>query len=390
MKNKLFLLLIFVSTLCADYYSKAGDQEFEKKNYKRAVDNYKKSQNPDKNYLKLKLVNSYLKLGENFTKIKEYKKALHWLNQAEKLDEGIASMQISEVYEKLANRYARAHNYKEALKFFEKALNVRDKKLQDKIDKIKKLLDHQSKLTEDTRKAVTKDSPSWTHSVGRLIIPTKLQFINEKRYKTKNKKCSATLVNLVPNIDSTVIVTASHCLSKYDKTAGPLKFIIKNRKGNMLYRIANIEFDSKFDIKKMKTTTDFAILSLHEPIKTKDVKAMIVQKKSFGSLQKKALKNFGSLAGFSSDIAKFGQKLTFDPKCRIKPYNTMYGASTCSGFNGASGGPMVLTTTNDDKNFQYYYIGVISHFRNKNYKNIYFAPHHIYYDKLQKIIRDFY
>ncbi|MGB5867292.1 MAG: trypsin-like serine protease, partial [Arcobacteraceae bacterium] len=327
--------------------------------------------------------------GENFTKIKEYKKALQWLNEAEKLNDGIAAIQISEVYEKLANRYARAHNYKEALKLYEKALNVRDKKLQNKIDKIKKLLDHQSKLTEDTRKAVTKSSPPWTHAVGRLIIPTKLQFINEKQYTTKNKKCSATLVNLAPNTDSSIIVTASHCLTQYDKTAGPLKFIIQNNKKIMIYRIANIEFDSKFQIKKMKTTTDFAILSLHEPISTDDVKAMVIQKKSFADLQTRTVKNFGSLAGFSGDIAQYGEKLTYDPNCRLKSYNSMYGASTCSGFNGASGGPIVLTTTNDDKNFKYYYVGVVSHFRNKNYKNIYFAPHHIFYDRLEKIIRDF-
>ena len=289
------------------------------------------------------------------------------------------------MYEKLASRYERAHNYEKALKFYKKALHLREIKLHNRIKSIKKILEHKKKLDKDTRKIVTRNSPAWTHSIGQLIIPLKLHFINKKRYTVKNKKCSATLVNLKENEDSNIIITASHCIQKYNKQAGPLKFVIQNNKKNMVYRIATIKYDSHFDINNMKSTTDFAILKLQRPILNKEVKPIVIQNNSFRSLQKSSLQSFGSLAGFSNDIAQYGKKLTYDPKCTIKEYNQMYGKSSCSGFSGASGGAIMLTTTNDNKKFQYHFIGVVSHFRNKNYKNIFFAPHHLFFNELQKI-----
>ena len=389
MRNSFLLLLLFGTSLFADFYSDLGDKEFQKHNYKRAVDNYKKSKHPNKNSIKIKLINSYLNLGDNFLKIREYKKSLYYYNQAELLNKNIASDKIAKVYQRVASRYEKAKNYPKALEYYKKALHLKSIKLEKKITSIEKKLSHQKKLNNDTRKIVTKNSPVWTHSVGRLIIPLQLQFINEKRYKIKNKKCSATLVNLDPYSSSSVIVTASHCLTNYNQKIGPLKFAIKNKKNHITYRIAKIEYDSSFDIKKMKTTTDFAILSLHKPIENKDVQAMVVSNKSFDHLANKSLNSFGSLAGFSNDVAKYGSKLTYDPKCKLSRYNQMYGKSTCTGFKGASGGAIILNTTSDNKNFQHHFVGVISHFRDANYKNIYFTPHHLFFDKLVKTIKKF-
>ena len=389
MKNKLFLIVILCSSLLADKYLDLGDNAFSKKYYTKAVKLYKQSPKQKSKEVKFRLIQCYLKLGDNFLNLKEYKIALNWYKIAQKLNSKIALQKISKVYERQADQYNRIHKYKIALALYKKAKKLKNKNVNKKIKKINNILNHKTKLTDDSRKLVTTSSPIWTKAIGRLIIPTKLEFITKTRYKTKHKKCSASLVNLAGYLNSKVIVTASHCITSYDKKAGKIKFIIKDSKNNMLFRTATIQEDSCFKIKKLKTTTDWTILLLNRAISAKDVKPFIIQKDSFTKLQKDYQYSFGSLGGFSSDIAKYGAKLTYDPKCKLKNYTKMYGASSCTGFNGSSGGPIVLTTSDNNINFQYNFVGVVSHFKNKKFHNIYFTPHHLFYTELNKVIKNF-
>jgi tetratricopeptide (TPR) repeat protein len=388
LKNKIYLIVILATTLFALSPLEKGDEQFIMKNYKNAIASYLKSPNSNTMEVKLRLIQCYIRLGDNYYKIKNYDIALDWYEKSRKLKSRTSLSKIALVYEKKADEYNKINDYKSALSYYQKALNLKNKNVLEKIEKINKLLLHQSKLTKDTRIIVNQNSPSWTHTIGRLIIPTKLTILKNRTYQMKNKKCSATLVNLKENQNSNVIITASHCISSYNKKAGQLKFIIKDSSGNMLYRVAKIELDSNFNIKQMNTKTDFAILSLIKPISSQDIKPFIVQKESFITLQKNNKNNFGSLGGFSSDIAKYGANLTYDPKCKLKKYTKMYAASTCKGFHGASGGPIVLTT-NTNNNSQYHFVGVVSHFKNKDFTNIYFAPHHLIFDKLKNIINSF-
>ncbi|MGB3751923.1 MAG: tetratricopeptide repeat protein [Arcobacteraceae bacterium] len=381
-----FIVLIVQTALFADSYSLRGDKAFHQQNYKEAIDNYEKSQDIAQSKVKVKLIKSYIELGNNYSSIQKLRSALAWYQKATLLDKNVASMEISLVYEKLGARYESVHNYTKALQFYEKALSIRDSSLQTKIQQMKRRVEHTKNLSNDTRKIVTKSSPIWTQAVGRLIIPTELKFISEKKYQKQQKNCSASLVNLSNNSDSSVIITAAHCITEFNGSVGALKFIIKDINGDIIHRVAKIEFASKFDIKKITTTTDFAILSLDKPISKTKVTPLIIQKDSFATLQKKSYKNYASLVGFSSDIAKYGAKLTYDPKCLISSFNTMYGASTCSGFNGASGGPIILTTTKNNIDFASYFVGVVSHFRNKEYTNMFFAPHHQFFDTIVAII----
>lgn len=385
----LFLISFFFSSLLADKYIDLGDKAFVKKYYIQAIKLYKQSSDKKTLEVKFRLEQCYLKLGDNFLKIKEYEISLKWYRLAQKLNSKISIKQISKVYEKQADQYKRIHKYKTALMLYKKAQKLNNKNVNKKIKKINKVLNHKSKLIDDTRKLVTTKSPIWTNAIGRLIIPTQLKFITKTKYTNKFKKCSASLVNLPGYLESKVIVTASHCLTSYDKNAGEIKFIIKDSKDNMIYRIATIEDDSNFKAKRLKTTTDWAILTLGKHISTEDVNPFIIQKDSFEKLQKKYKYSFGSLGGFSSDIAKYGAKLTYDPKCKLKKYTKMYGASSCTGFNGSSGGPIVLTTSSDNIDFEYNFVGVVSHFKNKNFKNIYFTPHNLFYDKLETYIKYF-
>lgn len=387
MRNKLFLILFLLSSLFADKYVDLGDKEFSKKYYLNAIKFYLKSKDIHTEEVKIRLIQSYIKLGDNYFKSQNYKASLHIYERAFKLDGKSALKKISKVYEVQADQYNRIHKYKKALQLYNKALDLNNKNVKRKIKNIHNILSHKKQLIHDSRKLVTKFSPKWTKAIGRLIVPTKLEFITKTRYRTNFKKCSASLVNLSGKTGSKVIVTASHCLTSYDKSAGTIKFIIKNSKNDMIYRIAKISLDSNFKIKKLKTTTDWAILVLNKKIDEKNVKPFIVQKDSFTQLQKKYKYNFGSLCGFSGDIAAYGAKLTYDPKCKLKYYSKMYGASSCTGFMGSSGGPIVLTTTNDNINYNYNFVGVVSHFRNKDFKDIYFTPHNLFYKQLKKIIQ---
>ncbi|MDC0932845.1 trypsin-like serine protease [Arcobacteraceae bacterium] len=386
MKNK-FILLLFLSThLLASTLLDEGDKYFLKKHYEKALLYYLQTDKETQKKIQPRIIQSYLQTGDKYSKIKLYKKALKWYGKAAKLKNPSAITKIGQTYEKKADRYTKNHKYDKALVYYQKAFEYQNKLLNQKIEQIKKKLSHKKNLENDTRILVTKDSPSWTHTIGRLIIPTKSEFISKTKIKTKTQKCSATLINLDENKDSKVIITASHCLGNHDPKAGQIKFTIKNKNGKTIIRTTKLRFDSKFDIKKMKTTTDFAVLSLNKAISNEDVKPLVIRRYSFDTLQQIHQDNFGSLGGFSNDIAGYGNMLTYDPKCKLKPYSKMYGSSTCKGFKGASGGPIILTTTNSNKTKNYHFVGVVSHFRDQKFTNIYFAPHHLFYHKIKKII----
>jgi len=377
---KYLLLLVLLFEVHAN--STKGDIEFQKQNYNKAIEYYKKSTLKEDENLYIKLAQSYIRLGDNFKKTRNYKKALSLYKEAQKLNSRIAVIKIGETYELQADMYYRIKEYKKALELYGLARKNKNQKVQSKINKINKMNTHQTKLKNDTRKVVSNSSPLWTKSIGRLIIPTKLEIMKNNKYKTDYKKCSATLINIDRFNKTKVIVTASHCLTQYNKKAGKIRFIIKTKTNRMLQRTAQVYYDSHYDKKDLKNKSDYAILVLDKDIHKKDVEAMRVTKESFSKLQKKYKKTFASLAGFSSDVGEYGAILTYDPQCKIEYYNKVYAKSNCKGFKGASGGPVIMTMSDDEVNYQYSFIGVISHFRNGKFQEIFFAPHHIFYNKL--------
>lgn len=389
MLKSFFILIFSISIGYANSVIEKGDIQYVKNNYIDAIVFYEKAYKQKHPKAKLKLIMSYLKLGANFERIKNYDKALSWYKNAVKLKSNIAKSKISNIYEKQADDYNRIKKYKTALNLYKKALKLGNSKVTSKIKTIQNKLNHKKKLKNDTRKLVDKKSPPWTKAIGRLIIPTKLQFISNKKYKTKYKKCSASLVDFKDSKSSKVIVTASHCLTAYNKKAGDLRFIIQTSAGDMIQKIAKIYKDSKYSSKKLKTNSDYAILTLNTPIKRNEVKPFIINKSSFVNLKKRYKNSFGSLAGFSGDIGEYGAKLTYDPECRLNYYSKTYGSSNCIGFKGASGGPVVLTTIDKNQNYRYNFVGVVSHFRKKEFKKIFFAPHHLFFKDLKKAINKY-
>jgi len=184
-----------------------------------------------------------------------------------------------------------------------------------------------------------------------------------------------------------VIITASHCLTSYDKNAGNLKFIIKDNLGNMIQKFATVYKDSHYKNGKTKSTTDYAILILDSPIDQKQVKPLKTTDIKFSTLIKQYKYSYASLAGFSGDIGEYGAKLTIDPKCKLFDFTTLYGKSNCAAYKGASGGPVVLSVSNDNNHYEHFLVGIVSHFKKKNFKNIYFAPNNQFFNNLDLAIK---
>ncbi|MEA3316294.1 MAG: trypsin-like serine protease [Campylobacterota bacterium] len=386
---KSFFILIFSITLSFSNSLDIANKAYIQGDYIKAIKYYNISYDNNLISSKLKLKMCYLKLGDNFKRISNFEKAMFWYKKALELKSSVAKSKISSIYEKQGDQYYKIKKYKQSLALYKKSYKLlHNKKVENKIKKTKKILSHLDSAKNDRREKVVDNSPIWTRSIGRLIIPKELTFISKRKYKTDIGKCSATLISDGSYNKLRVIITASHCLTNYDETAGDLKFIIKNNRGVVDYRRASIYKDSNFNDKKLKTTTDYAILILDTPISKKDVKPMFITKNSFTTLQKNNKKHFSSLAGYSSDIGDFGSALTYDKKCKVWSFDNMYGASDCIGYKGASGGPVVMTTIKN-KIERYNFIGVVSHFRNKKYKNIYFTPHHIFYKDIKKAMKKY-
>lgn len=155
----------------------------------------------------------------------------------------------------------------------------------------------------------------------------------------------------------------------------------------MIQRFAKIHYDSHYNHKDIRKVSDLAILLLDNPIEFRDVTPLSFSSTSFKTLEKQYKYSYASLAGFSSDMGEYGAYLSYDPECSLKYHNNVYGKSNCKGFQGASGGPVVLALTDDGKKFDYKLVGVVSHYRNKKFENIYFAPIDLIYSKIKEALK---
>lgn len=338
----------------------------------------------DDKYLKIKTAQTYIKIGDDFREKKEFKKALKSYKKAQQYKSDIAFVKIRLLYTLQGNSYYKQKKYQKAKKSYLLAKKYKSKNVDKRLEIIEELLKHHKSNIKERRKLVDSSSPLWTHSIGRLEIPTKITFLTKTSYKTEYKKCSATLVNMDKYEKTKVIITASHCLTNFDSKAGKIHFLIKNKKNKIIRRDAQVYFDSEFNEKVLENRSDYAILILNKSIKKSEVTPLRITKDSFMQMKKDYRYSFASLAGYSNDIGEFGRYLTFDPRCNIKYYNKMYGKSSCVGFKGASGGAVILSVSNNKKEYHYSFIGVISHFKNSKYQEIFFAPHHIFYPIIDK------
>lgn len=387
MWKSFFILLFSILFLYAETNIQKGDIEFAGQNYKEAVKFYKKALEKKEKKAKIKLTLSYLKLGDNFLRIQRYKSALEYYTLAKDLGSKVALLRLAKLYENIGDLYKKGKKYKEAYNSYNEAYILGNKEVKDKLQSVKNILEHYEKLSKgDSREIVDHTSPSWTRAIGRLIVPTKLEVLN-RGYKLSQKKCSATLVNFSNINNSKVIVTASHCLTNFNKKAGTIRFIIKDREGNIIHKYAKVLEDSFYNKDNPDRSSDYAILVLSSFIGKGEVEPLLIPNVGFTKIKDVAKYSHGSMAGFSRDVGEHGFHLSYDPKCELKRFNNIYAKSTCTAFNGASGGAVVMSASNDNENFRHYFVGVISHFRDDDFKSLYFTPHHIFLNKLTSAVR---
>ena len=386
MLKRFFILLLscnlFGSTL------DDADIKFATGNYIEAIKLYNSLPKKDES-VELKLMSCYVRLGDNFAKVDNFTRALSWYKKALDLGNLAVKIKIAKVYTKQANLYKRIKEYKKAYSLYKKALKLGYKKVKKDIKYIDRILNHEKKLYDDPRIIVDNHSPKWTKAIGRLIIPTKLKFVSKTKYKTKYKKCSASLIDDGTHTKIRTIITASHCISGYKEDAGYLKFIIKDSFGNMIQKFATIYKDSHYKHTKLQTTSDYAILILDSFISNYQVKPLISTNIPFYRLKKQYKDSFATLVGFSGDIGKWGEQLTMDPRCKVFKYSKYYGKSNCVAYKGASGGPIVLNVSEDGLTYSQYLVGIVSHFKGNNFKHIYFAPNTQFYQDLQNGIQEY-
>ena len=385
---KSFFILLFSLNLLFSNTIDKGDKLFASGNYTGAAEFYKEALKDGNKKARIKLIMTYIKLGDNYLGIRRFLKSEEYYLLAKDLGSRLADSKLSKLYENIGDLYKKGRKYNKAYLSYKKAYKLGNKGVKPKLNEIKLILKHYEELDDDTRKVVDSSSPVWTKAIGRLVIPTKYE-VTRSGYKISQQKCSATLVNFSDIPSSRVIVTASHCLTRYDKDAGILRFLIKDTKGEVILKYAKIFDDSFFDEKNTDNSSDYAILILSSAINKERVKPLLIPNASFLDIKKSKNYSYGSMAGYSSDIGKHGFQLTYDPKCELGYFNKYYGKSTCNAFSGASGGPVVLSAGSSDRDLEYYFVGVISHYRDDDFKNLYFSPHHLFLKSLANAVRKY-
>lgn len=388
MLKYLLILLTLTATLSGKIY--IGDKYIDEQNYVKSLKDYEKSFTSgriDVANIK-KIVQGYINLGDSYYNIQGYKKAKKYYNEALKFHSNLAKYKLAQVYEKEGDLYLKGKRYTHAYLSYKESNKLGNRAVKSKIKKVAKYLVHKKTLKSDTRKVVSKDAPKWTQAIGRLIVPVTLKKQHDQLTK-QVQKCSATLVNFDDSASSKVIVTASHCITHYDKNAGTMRFVINNKEGKVIQKFAEIYMDSIYDKDKLQINSDYAVLILSSEISKKDVKPLLVPDKSFIDMTKEYEHSFASLGGFSSDVGSYGSQLSYDPKCKIQNYSSTYAKSTCKGYKGASGGPVVFNGSYDKRKYDNYFVGVVSHFKNGKYNQIFFSPHHIFYNYLESAIQQY-
>ena len=208
-------------------------------------------------------------------------------------------------------------------------------------------------------------SPSWTKSVGRLIIPSIK--IEKGQHLSFKETCSASLISKKKFPSSRFILTAWHCFENYYDISRPINFEIKDLKGNIISRIAYRRSNGG------GMHADWAILKLDKEVKRSEVKPIeyFIPDISVGDSI--------SIAGYAKDKIFAGNRFDLNyGECKVTEIATDIRLTDCTAVKGNSGGPVMLKI--DQYNFGL--AGIISEGNERNISS--FVPIKIFYPELQK------
>jgi hypothetical protein len=165
--------------------------------------------------------------------------------------------------------------------------------------------------------------------VGKLRVPGSVY--RDGDYEHLQEDCSASLVSRRPDRKADTIITAWHCLENYNDLSRPIVFTLPTATRGALQREAYRVADGG------GMHADWAILRLRLPVAPGDARALLIHPGRADPHRAIAM------AGFSRDRGKGGggDRLTFDPACRITNQRGLVSDSDCLAFKGASGGAVV-------------------------------------------------
>ncbi|MEH6636000.1 MAG: trypsin-like serine protease [Halioglobus sp.] len=182
----------------------------------------------------------------------------------------------------------------------------------------------------DSRLAYSSESPQWLRAVGRLQIPG--QKFEQGRVSHHREDCSATLVARHPGTKADTIITAWHCLEFYNDVSQAITFTLSARSADPVitseaYRLAD----------GGGMHADWAILRLYQAIPSDQVSAVNIHPERADPSRPI------TMAGYSRDngLGDNGERLTFDPQCRITHQANGGSNSNCTAYKGASGGAVM-------------------------------------------------
>jgi hypothetical protein len=181
----------------------------------------------------------------------------------------------------------------------------------------------------DGRLAFHESAPGWLRAVGSLQVPG--QRVSEGRRSHYREDCSATLVATASDRQADIIVTAWHCLALYGDLSKPITFTLLMETDRPLVREARRLADGG------SMHADWAVLRLATPVPRDRVAPLTLDPGRADPDRSVAM------AGYSRDdgLGLGGERLTYDPDCKITHQQQRASESDCVAYRGASGGAVV-------------------------------------------------
>lgn len=200
-------------------------------------------------------------------------------------------------------------------------------------------------LANDPRIVRHSSSPQWLAAVGRLV--TKIS-------ATKNEQCTLSIIADSPEKDGIIAVTAGHCVDHW-VNHGEDGWIYKVKQNKVVFTTNSgktIERSIAAVLKAELNPGDFAIVKLNAPIKRTEIHPLMNAPYDYSDLMDKEMfhKPFATMAGYSADKnkGKKGRVLTYHKACQLNGGASGLKKGYCYSYEGASGGPVVVTVALGD------------------------------------------
>lgn len=178
----------------------------------------------------------------------------------------------------------------------------------------------------DPRLPVEAGAPPGLLAVGRLAIPTSR--IEDGRRRHYDERCSGTLLAPPDGGDARFVLSAWHCLEYYTDLSRDIRFELTGLAGEPLRSSARAVASGG------GMTADWALLELNAPIPAGRSATAELDARTVAPGARLAM------AGFSGDsgVGAGGERLTYDPHCRVTGMSGADRLTDCLAYKGASGG----------------------------------------------------